>query len=154
MKTIIMIFVSLLAVISPALAVISEQTAQEGFSLSFKLGQEYQKATFEAASPTAFNALVDQWNAFVQANFGAGSGLLMQKMTAATADLSKPYILGNNTTNNKGMVHAIDGGNGKYGPTYTTNDINLLPDYAIEKYHAQDQASDGAHYGDGYLGGV
>jgi hypothetical protein len=150
MKTIIMIFVSLLAVISPALAVISEQTAQEGFSLSFKLGQEYQKATFEAASPTAFNALVDQWNAFVQANFGAGSGLLMQKMTAATADLSKPYILGNNTTNSKGIVHAIDGGT-KGGASYTTNDINLLPDYARENYQ---KSADGKLYGDGYLTGV
>lgn len=149
MKTIIIILVSLLAACSLSMAV-DDQTAMNGFSLSFKLGQEYQKATFEAASPTAFNALVDQWNAYVNANFGAGSGLLMQKMTAATADLSKPYILGNNTTGNKGIVHSIDGSN-KWGASYTTNDINLLPDSAIKSYQ---NSETGRLAGDGYLGGV
>lgn len=49
------------------------------------------------------------------------------EMTASTANLQKPYILGNNTTGNKGIVHAIDGSN-KWGASYTTNDMNLLPD--------------------------
>jgi len=53
-------------------------------------------------------------------------------------------------TTNKGIVHSIDG-SGKYGPQYTTNDINQLPDSAIAAYHASET---GQTMGDGYLGGV
>jgi hypothetical protein len=74
-------------------------------------------------------------------------------------DLSKPYLLANNTTQG-GIVHSIDGSNKVGGSKYTTNDINLLPNGAIEKYAAQDIYVDpvtGAKSrvtGDGYLGGV
>jgi hypothetical protein len=70
-------------------------------------------------------------------------------------DLSKPYLLANNSTKG-GIVHAIDGSFNGSGSKYTTNDINLLPAGAIEKYQT---VTDVDKYGnritgDGYLGGV
>lgn len=150
MKSIIIIFVAALAACSFAMA-IDNDVARQGFSLAFQLGQEYQKIQRDGGDPTTYNSLVDQWNAFVQVSFGQDAGLFMQKMDASTANIQKPFVLGKNTTN-IGVVHSIDGST-KYGASWITNDINLLPDSAIAAYHSQDQAPGGAHQGDGYLGG-
>jgi len=116
-----------------------------GTQLSWKLATAY------AAQDTAtFNALVDQWNAWVYQNFGQDANLLMQKMTGPV-DLQKPYILANNTTGG-GMVHAIDGNNKAGGASYTTNDANLLPKgFDPTKAKATNPWQQG---GEEYLGGV
>ena len=126
MKTIIVILLSIIAAISLAAAYTPEQQATiDGVRLSYQVGQAYEKY-LQKGDASSFNALVDQWNAWVQKNFGQDANLLMQKMTVPM-DLQKPYILANNTTQG-GMVHAIDGSNNKAtGPSYTTNDVNLLP---------------------------
>jgi hypothetical protein len=154
MKTIIVILLSLLAAISLAAAYTPEQQNMiNGTQLSWKLATAYA-----AQDVPAFNALVDQWNAWVYRNFGQDPNQLMQKMTGPM-DLQKPYILANNTTQG-GIVHAIDGSNKAGGAKYTTNDMNLLPDSAISKYASQDVYVDPATgkpsriTGDGYLGGV
>jgi hypothetical protein len=124
-----------------------QQATADGLKLSFKIGQAYEKYQ-QKGDATAFNALVDQWNAWVQANFGQDPNLLMQKVNGPV-DLSKPYLLANNTTQG-GIVHAIDGSNKAGGAKYTTNDANLLPDNA--RYNATTGG-----YSDntgGYLGGV
>jgi hypothetical protein len=144
LKSIIIIFLSLLAACSLATA-IDNETAKQGFSLAFQLGQEYQKVTNEGGSATTYNALIDQWNAFVAANFGMDTSLLMQKMDASTANLQKPIAIGKNTSNN-GIAHSIDGSN-----SWTANDINKMTDNAIAKYQNSEA---GNTYGDGYLGGV
>lgn len=123
----------------------SQQAMIDGTRLSFKLGQTYERIQLQGGDVTAYNSLVDQWNAWVATNFGQDQSLLMQKMRSAQADLSKPYVLGNNTTNNKGIVHAIDS-----NANFATNDINELPEWAISKW----QAGEGKISGDGYLGGV
>jgi len=83
-------------------------------------------------------------------NFGEDANLLMTKMVENSAvNLQKPYVLGVNTSN-KGIVHSLDGST-KYGPQYTTNDINLLPDWATAAYR---NSETGRLMGDGYLGGV
>jgi len=64
---------------------------------------------YAAQDIPTFNALADQWNAWVRQYFGEDANLLMQKMIAPV-DLSKPYILANNTTGG-GIVHKIDGMN-------------------------------------------
>jgi hypothetical protein len=124
MRLILILFVSLLAAVSLASAYTPEQQNMiDGTQLSWKMATAY------AAKDTAtFNALADQWNAWVRANFGEDANLLMQKMTGPV-DLQKPYILANNTTGG-GMVHAIDGSNKAGGAKYTTNDGNLLPESA------------------------
>ncbi len=127
MKTII-ILVSLLAVVSIAAAYTPEQQATvDGVHLSFQLGQAYDKAA-QGQNVPAFNALVDQWNAWVVGNFGNDTTLLMAKMTAPV-NLQKPYIAAENNTTSNSIVHQIGG-----GAKYTTNDVNLMSDAAIAKY--------------------
>jgi hypothetical protein len=143
MKTII-ILVSLLTAVSLGAAYTPEQqTTIDGVRLAFTLGQAYQKA-LTGQNVTEFNALVDQWNAWVAENFGNDTTLLMAKMTAPT-NLQKPYVAANDTTS-KGIAHTIDG-----VAQYTTNDANLLPDTAISRYAASEQ---GKATGLNYLGGV
>ncbi|MGB7570531.1 MAG: hypothetical protein WBL87_02115 [Methanothrix sp.] len=55
--------------------------------------------------------------------FGEDPNLLMKKMTGPV-DLTKPYLLANNSS--RGIVHKIDGMN-QMNTSYTTNDVNLLP---------------------------
>ena len=93
----------------------------DGTQLSWKLATAYA-----AQDTAAFNTLTDQWNAWVYKNFGQDPNMLMAKLTGPV-DLSKPYLLANNTTRG-GIVHAIDGSNKVGGAKYTTNDMNLLPD--------------------------
>jgi hypothetical protein len=153
MKTILVILLSLVAAISLAAAYTPEQQATiDGLRLSYQIGQAYEKY-LQSGDASGFNVLVDQWNAWVQTNFGQDANLLMQKL-AGPMNLQAPYILANNTTTPKGIVHQIDGANKVGGASYTTNDVNLLPDNAIAQYNAQDQAVGGANLGTGYLGGV
>jgi hypothetical protein len=153
MKTIIVILLSLLAAVSLAAAYTPEQQATvDGLRLSYQVGQAYEKY-LQKGDASSFNSLVDQWNAWVQKNFGQDANLLMQKMTGPV-NLQAPYILANNTTGG-GIVHAIDGNSKMGGSNYKTNDINLLPDSAIAKYASQDTDAEGRRItGDGYLGGV
>lgn len=137
----IIIFVGLIASLSLASAYTTEQQASiDGVKLAFQMGQ----ATGAHDIP-AYNALAPAWNAWVRANFGEDANLLASPLT----DLSKPFMIANNTTQT-GVVHTIDG-SGKYGPHYTTNDINVLPDAAIAAHHGTEA---GRLQGDGYLGGI
>jgi len=145
---------SALVLASVSCAAAQQQTtdpAFDGFRLCFQLGQEYKRLELQGGSVDTYNALVDQWNAFVWTNYGENAGLMMQKMGTSNANvnLQKPYALGVNTSNN-GIVHSIDG-SGKWGPSYTTNDINALSNTAIDQYHNSDT---GKIMGDGYLSGV
>ena len=145
MKTII-ILASLLAAVSLAAAYAPEQqTTVDGLRLSFQLGQAYEKA-IQGQDVPAFNALVDQWNAWVSNNLGNDTSMLMAKMKVPV-NLQKPYIAAGNNTTSKGIVHNING----EGAKYTTNDINLMSDQAIAKYAASGQ---GNAQGAEYLGGV
>ena len=122
MKTPLILLLSLLAAVSLASAYTPEQQLfTDGSRLSFQIGQAYEKV-LQGGEPSAFNALVDQWNAFVRTNFGEDANLLMQKK-AGPLDLTKPIVIRNNTTS--GMVHTIDGMS-KTNRTITTNDANLL----------------------------
>jgi len=85
MKAIFMIFLILLT--GPALASAytpEQQTALEGMRLSFQLGAAYQEAS-QGLNVAEFNALADEYNKFVIANFGEDPNLLMSKMNGAAA---------------------------------------------------------------------
>jgi len=102
-----------------------QQNILDGVKISFQMGAAYQQAK-QGIDISNFNSLVDQYNAWIGKTFGDDASLLMQKMTTTTpADLTKPYLASNNTSSS-GIVHTIDG-SGKYGPSYKTNDMNLLP---------------------------
>ena len=122
MKSILIALVAVVfVVLSPASGYDATQQAMiNGTTLSWKMATAYA-----AQDIPTFNALADQWNAWVRQYFGEDANLLMQKMTAPV-DLSKPYILANNTTGG-GIVHKIDGMNEMNQGGYTTNDVNLLP---------------------------
>lgn len=122
MKYILIAFVSLVASLSAASAYTDcQQAMYDGTRLSWQMATAYADQDVPA-----YNGLVDQWNAWVRANFGEDASMLLSPLTGPV-DLSKPYLLANNTTQG-GMVHAIDGSNTAGGAKYTTNDMNLLPD--------------------------
>ena len=134
------------------LAVAAEYTdwqngAIDGFKKGFEMGQAYQLA-LDGKNIDGFNAKVDEYNAWVRANFGEDPNLLMQKMTAPI-DLNKPVLITNTTTSSKGIVHEIDGSSGN--KTFSTNDVNLLSDAAIDQYR---RSEEGKASGAEYLGGV
>ena len=138
-----MTLLSLLAALSLAAAYTPEQNVTiEGVRLSFQLGQAFEKAS-QGQDVPAFNSLVEQWNAWVVRNFGNDTSLLMEKM-AVPVNLQKPYIASNNSTG--GIVHEMDS-----TEKYTTNDVNLMSDYAIAKYNSSEQ---GSTQGADFLGGI
>ena len=98
-----------------------QQGAAEGLKVGFKMGEAYAKSGTDV---TGFNAQVDIYNAWVREHFGEDPMLLMQKLNAPV-DLTKPVLIANNTTQG-GIVHAMDGSTAP-GPSYTTNDMNLIP---------------------------
>jgi hypothetical protein len=125
----ILFIISVVALTTLSLATAqSSDPAIQGYRLSFLLGQEYQKVTNEGGSADAYNSLVEQWNAFVRTNYGNGTNMEFKPMGSENANLQKPIAIGKNTTGN-GIVHSVDG-SGKYAPSYTTNDANLLPESA------------------------
>ena len=79
----------------------TQQAMINGTSLSWKMATAYA-----AQDIPTFDSLAEQWNAWVRQYFGEDPNLLMQKMNEP-ADLTKPYILANNTSG--GIVHKIDG---------------------------------------------
>jgi hypothetical protein len=123
-----------------------QKAIMQGLRLSYQLGEGHQKYVSGGDAAT-FNSIIDQWNSWVQSNFGPDPNLLMQKVTGPV-DLSKPYVSANNST--AGIVHSIDG-NRWQNKTYTTNDINQLPASAIKAYQT---SKEGKIAGDGYLGGI
>lgn len=128
-----------------------QQGATEGLKLGFKMGQAYEQAQ-KGINIDGFNAQVDTYNAWVREHFGEDPMLLMQKMTGPV-DLQKPVLLANNTTS-KGIVHQIDG-NALPEGTYTTNDMNLLPDSAISAIQKDpDDPDNPAKQGGAWLGGI
>ena len=127
-----MVYISIFLCLA-GLAVAAEYTdwqngAAEGFKKGFDMGKAYQLA-LDGKDLNGFNAKVEEYNAWVRANFGEDPNMLMQKMDAPI-DLSKPVIT-NNTTSSKGIVHEIDGSTGENA--ITTNDMNLLSDAALQQ---------------------
>ncbi|VVB69609.1 Uncharacterised protein [uncultured archaeon] len=84
MKGVIIFPAILLAGLSLASAYTPEQqTALDGMRLSFQLGVAYQQAQM-GQNIAGFNALVDQYNAFIRTNFGEDPNLLMSKTNSAS----------------------------------------------------------------------
>lgn len=142
MKT-VMLLVSLLAAVSLAAALTPEEEATvNGLQLSFELGIAYEKAV-RGENVTAYNSLVDQWNAWVMTNFKNDTTLLREKIVVSVETLT-PYV--ENNTSSKGIVHEIDA-----TKKYVTNDISSLPDSVRDAYA---QTEEGKEMSKDFLGGV
>jgi hypothetical protein len=102
-----------------------QRGAADGLMYGFKMGQAYQNA-LNGINVTGFNAEVDRYNDWIRQNFGEDTTLMMSKMPTGGIDLTKPVLIANNTTAG-GIPHKIDGMSEINGPSYTTNDVNLLP---------------------------
>ena len=102
-----------------------QRGAADGLMYGFKMGQAYQNA-LNGVNVTGFNAEVDRYNDWIRQNFGEDPTLMMSKMPTGGIDLTKPVLIANNTTAG-GIPHKIDGMSEINGPSYTTNDVNLLP---------------------------
>ncbi len=146
MKKYIAIFLCLVGMVMAQGYTDWQQGAIDGLKIGFEMGKAYEQAQ-NGINIDGFNAQVDRYNTWIRGHFGEDPMLLMQKMTGPV-NLQMPVLIANNTTQS-GIVHAIDGTNELNEGTYTTNDINLLPDAAIKQY--QDSPD---YAGDAYLGGV
>jgi hypothetical protein len=151
MKTIVILVILIMASISLASAYTAEQQAMiDGTSLSWKMAIAYDQQNIPE-----FNALADQWNAWVRQHFGEDPNLLMNVLTGPV-DLQKPYVAANNTTS--AIIHKIDG-NRAENKTYTTNDMNLLPASVTEKMYndlknAKPGSAEAMAAQGNYLGGI
>ena len=146
MKSMLIALVTMVFVVLPSASGYdaTQQAMINGTTLAWKMATAYADQDI----PT-FNGLADEWNAWVRQYFGEDANLLMQKMTAPV-DLSKPYILANNTSS--GIVHKIDGMDEMNRGSYVTNDVNMLPKGVDPtKLKATDPWKQG---GAEYLGGI
>ena len=58
-----------------------QQGASEGLKMGFKMGQAYEQAQ-KGINVAGFNALVDEYNAWIREHFGEDPAMLMQKLNA------------------------------------------------------------------------
>jgi len=125
-----MVYISVFLCLA-GLAVAAEYTdfqkgALEGLNWGLKMGQAYQLA-LDGKDVAGFNKKVDEYNAWVRANFGENNTLLMKKMDEKAElpkGLQNPVLLNDETTATGGIVHKLDGSWGKY----STSDMNTLSD--------------------------
>jgi hypothetical protein len=82
MKGIIVISLILLAGLVSAYTP-EQQTTLDGMNLSFRLGIAYDRAS-QGQNVAEFNALVDEYNAWIRQHFGEDTGLLMSKLNEPT----------------------------------------------------------------------
>jgi hypothetical protein len=83
MKSIILTSLILLAGLASAYTP-EQQAILDGMNLSFHLGIAYDKA-MQGQNVAEYNALVDEYNAWVQQNFGEDTGPLKPKLNESTA---------------------------------------------------------------------
>ncbi len=82
MKSIIVISLFLLAGLASAYTP-EQQTILDGMNLSFRLGIAYDRAS-QGQNVAEFNALVDEYNAWIRQHFGDDPNLLMSKLNEPT----------------------------------------------------------------------
>ncbi len=83
MKSIIVISLFLLAGLTSAYTP-EQQITLDGMNLSFRLGVAYDKAS-QGQNVTEYNALVDEYNAWIRQHFGEDASLLMSKLNESTS---------------------------------------------------------------------
>ena len=72
-----------------------QQIMLDGMNLSYELGMAYEKA-LRGQNVAEYNALVDEYNAFIQLHFGENTSLTKAKLDES-AIRSTPTLLGSDT---------------------------------------------------------
>ena len=72
-----------------------QQVMLDGMNLSYELGMAYDKA-IQGQNVAEYNALVDEYNAFILLHFGENTSLTKAKLDES-AILGTPTLLGSNT---------------------------------------------------------
>ena len=72
-----------------------QQIMLDGMNLSYELGMAYEKA-LQGQNVAEYNALVDEYNAFIQLHFGENTSLTKAKLDES-AIRSTPTLLGSDT---------------------------------------------------------
>ena len=72
-----------------------QQIMLDGMNLSYELGMAYEKA-LQGQNVAEYNALVDEYNAFIQLHFGENTTLTKAKLDES-AIRSTPTLLGSDT---------------------------------------------------------
>ena len=72
-----------------------QQIMLDGMNLSYELGMAYEKA-LQGQNVAEYNALVDEYNAFIKLNFGENTSLTKAKLDES-AIRSTPTLLGSDT---------------------------------------------------------
>ncbi|MGV8127641.1 MAG: hypothetical protein ACP5PV_10575 [Methanothrix sp.] len=72
-----------------------QQIMLDGMNLSYELGMAYEKA-LRGQNVAEYNALVDEYNAFIKLNFGENTSLTKTKLDES-AIRSTPTLLGSDT---------------------------------------------------------
>ena len=72
-----------------------QQIMLDGMNLSYELGMAYDKA-LQGQNVAEYNALVDEYNAFIMLNFGENTSLTKSKLDDS-AIRGTPTLLGSNT---------------------------------------------------------
>ena len=72
-----------------------QQIMLDGMNLSYELGMAYEKA-LQGQNVAEYNALADEYNAFVKLNFGENTSLTKAKLDES-AIRSTPTLLGSDT---------------------------------------------------------
>jgi len=88
MKGIITIFLILLAGLASAYTP-EQQAALDNMNLGFKLGIAYEKA-IQGQDITEYNTLVDEYNSWIQQNFGKDASLLLKSKINQSPSATTP----------------------------------------------------------------
>ena len=129
----------------------SETAYYEGIQTGYSLGCAAVMGQTDTAKELEYNGLVEKLNAWLASVGHPDRWANLQKATAYVLPpvFGGPIILVNES-NASGIIHAIDG-NQRAGATYTTNDMNLLPEKLTNQ---TDKAGNFKPYDGDYLGGV
>lgn len=108
----------------------------KGIQDGYALGTSYMAGKNDSGYKEMFDGLVDNLNTWMDRVGYTGQRWAHHALPGQAyelapifRDLSRPYIEVNQSKTGS-IVHEIDGQNKMRGPTYTTNDANLLPDEA------------------------
>ncbi len=134
MKGIIVISLMLLAGLASAYTP-EQQTALEGMNLSIQYGMAYEKA-IQGQNVNEFNALVDEYNAWIRLHFGEDANLLKSKINApAVAPSNSGVYL--TTPTNSGTAYLT-------APFNASNDLSKFGNK--QHYVANSMPEQGAEY--------
>jgi hypothetical protein len=97
MKGIIVISLIFLAGLASAYTP-EQQTTLDGMNLSFRLGMAYDKAIL-GQNVAEYNALVDEYNAWIRQHFGEDASLLVPKLNESTT-VGTTSVAGTQTVTN------------------------------------------------------